>query len=295
MGAKKLIQGDNVVAILGPLLSREILAISPLAMEYELPIIVNYILDTKIVEENQWILTISLPRNKILKQGIAQWKNYSNVKRVAIIFDKSHGNTFTESSLLIPAILKDENIKLVGQASFFGRVSDFTHQVSAIIKSKPDGLIVNAYPIETTNIVRQFTAYGFRSPIFTASAPFPQIDASYFAETDNVNFCSTFWASKNNPNTIKFVKNMEKIKSVGFIEPSTADIYDAVYAIKEIFKKRRIRPEEISKVRMRIKDGWTELREIPGVSGLFSIDSNGEVIREVHLITVIKGKYKLVE
>lgn len=295
---------SKVVAVLGPLSSTESTLAFPFANKVGIPIITASASAPEITVENRpWTFRTSLTPKKLYTDAIRRWAAHAGIKTVAIVFDKSDRTIHGESTVLIPQILARNGIKLITQTSFLRGELDFTVQVSSIKKANPDGVIIHGSPFDTANILRKLRKQGFDKPIYAARAPFPQLGVGDIGPGigEDFYFAVPFWVGEQNPRAMEFV---EKLRVKGILRVSSgaevstsAQIYDAVYAIKSVLEKSGVRPgiESVESNRKIIKEGWSKLQEFSGVAGTYSVDKNGDIDRKTYLVTTSKGQYRLVE
>jgi branched-chain amino acid transport system substrate-binding protein len=291
---------ESVVAILGPMFSSEALAVSPIVAENRTPLITSSASDSRITRSNSWVFRTNLTDEQLLKKGISKWADRLDIRSAAIIFDKSSERIFTQSTIQIPRILDQRNIRLKAQISFGGRSAYFAEQVKEIMRARPHGVIIYAYPFQTANIVRELSEKGFRNPIYTVIDPSIDLAAKFVRADRTLFFATSSWVDPKNRRQKRFLKNFSKRfsgnRTEKFFAPIAAQTYDAINVIETILERSpasTIRQTERS--RRTIREGWASLKNYQGVSGTFSIDRNGDADREVYLITVSNGRYQLAD
>ena len=89
---------------------------------------------------------------------------------------------------------------------------------------------------------------------------------------------SATWADSPDPKVQKFTSEFMKRKSGEKPNSGAFKAYDTVYIIKEIIEKNGVSnaPGDLAKDRDRLREGWKNLKDYPGISGVTSINAEGD-------------------
>jgi len=173
MSVSKLINKDNVIAIIGPSRTPTTLAVVPMVKKARIPFI-SCAAGNKIVEPvKPWVFKTA--QSDILAvASIYQHMKKQDVKKIGII---TVGNAFGESGkeqLLEQA--SEYGIQVVSSQSFGGKDSDMTAQLTKIRKEEPDAIVcwgTNPGPAVVAKNVEQlglemplYQSHGVASPKF---------------------------------------------------------------------------------------------------------------------------------
>ncbi|MEW6034068.1 MAG: ABC transporter substrate-binding protein [Chloroflexota bacterium] len=138
---KKLIEQDNVLAIIGPSSSGESLALVDTVTKAQIPL-VSAAASAKIVEpvnERYWVF--KTPQSDVLAIGeIADYLNKTGVKKVALLTD-SAGFGATGRDALV-ALLPNSGVTVVADEKFGTKDTDMTAQLTKIRGTDAQAIIV---------------------------------------------------------------------------------------------------------------------------------------------------------
>jgi branched-chain amino acid transport system substrate-binding protein len=154
MAFDKLINKDQVVAILGPTLSKSAFAAAPAAQAAGVPVIGSSNTADGITDIGNYIFRTNLPETAIISNTIRALKEPLSLQRVVILYDRS--NTFTRSSQdAFAQALLAEGIEVLATVAFVGGEADFAGQLAEIKELEPDAIILSALPEDAAVIIRQ--------------------------------------------------------------------------------------------------------------------------------------------
>lgn len=295
-GAKSLIKREKVAAIIGDLTNSEAMFVSSLATENEIPLINVLASNPRVTSDKPWVFRTNLTFEKLLMAGLSKWKARHQIRKAAIIFDKSWETLFAESNIKIPEILKHNEIDLMDLISFYRSETNLENQLKKKIWSDSRyGVIINSFAFETANVFRKLSNLKYENPVYAVKAPYPELDAKHFRSDQSFNFAVTFWSESSNPMTVRFIEKFKEKVGEDILDASPAEMFDSIIIIKSILERFDVDPNNIRRIREIIKNGWKELSNFQGASGTFSIDRNGDAEREVFLISAERGIYQLID
>jgi len=286
----------KVVAVFGPTISGDISYIANVCDKNRIPLITATAVDPYLVKKlGKWTISLGVSAQKFQSQVIPKWTSKLGIKTVGIIFDKKYRNYHEESTVIIPNILGKFRIKLIGSASYLTGDADFTSQIRYLMRSSPDGIIINGHPFDVLNIVNALKKCNFKGPIYSSNALFPQF-ASKELNVDNYNqlsFGMPIWIDNTDSRVQELYNDLGVTEEKKLISPSSVMLFDAVYALKNSLERYGV--SDTKSNRESVVRGLTELRNFNGIGGKFSIYKNGVVKRDCYLISIVNGEYKLVK
>lgn len=160
----KLINQDNVVAIIGPTLSNTAASTDPIAQQAGVPVLGVSNTAAGITAIGTFIYRDSLTEGQVIPQTIKQAAAKYGLKSVAVIYGQD--DAFTKSGYdVFSKALAANSINVVDTETFSKGDKNFSAQLTKIIGLKPDAIVASALANEGTAIVSQARQLGFTGPI----------------------------------------------------------------------------------------------------------------------------------
>jgi len=300
---KKLTQIEKVFIILGPTTTSECEVVFPLANQLKIVIVSPTSAAPGISGKNRpWPFRNSRTSDKKMDPAIKKWIDYYKIKTAVIIYDAKDALAKSEATLVYPPILIKYGIKILDNLTYVTGDIDFSAQITKINHLSPDGILIGGNPVEAANIVREARRQGMKQA-FIGGGSTCTADLIRLGGKDVEGFFSGthVWIERPDARMQKFVKNfMDKGKTIlaGQKPDSGAVcIYDSVYITKEIIEKAKVtnRPDDLEKDREKIRDGWTNLTDFPGITGLTTMDKFGDGAGDNYVLMVKNGEFVTVK
>ena len=160
-----LITQDKVVGILGPSLSQQAFAASPIADRAKVPILGPSNTAKGIPQIGEYVGRVSAPVAVVAPNAVkTALKIDPKIKKVAVFFaqndafSKSETETFQET-------LKSLNLDIVTVQKFQTTDTDFQNQATAAINIKPDLVVISGLVADGGNLVKQLRQLGYQGLI----------------------------------------------------------------------------------------------------------------------------------
>ncbi len=280
---QKLINVDNVKLVLGPLTSSATLAVAPLAEENKIVILSPGASAPSITDAGDYVF-----RNELSdsfggdKQANLAFNNL-NFKKVAIVYINN------DYGVGVQSVFKDKFTslggKIVASESFKQGNTDFKSILAKIAIQKPDAIFVVSHN-EILNLLKQKKEIGLSIPVYTTPVFEDQKNIEKLgplAEGVIYTFYGSFSLDGNNLNTNKFI---ESYKAKYETNPTyySALGFDAANILTTALKSANYDENKV-------KDELYKIKDLDGVTGITSIDKNGDVMKPVTLKTVKNGKF----
>ena len=164
----KLINQDQVTAILGPTLSNSAFAADPLAQRAGVPVIGSSNTVSSITTIGNYIFRTSLSEADIIPHTIQVVKASLNLQNVAVMY--GNDNAFTQSGYeIFTQALADEGIEVIATETFATGDADFSAQLTTIQAQNPDALVLSALTEEAAGIMIQARQLGITAPFIGGS------------------------------------------------------------------------------------------------------------------------------
>lgn len=160
----KLVEEDGVVAVLGPTLSTEAFAADPVAQENSTPVMGVSNTASGITDMGDFVFRNSLPESSVIPGTIAQATEALGLERVGVMYGDDDDFTLSGYDVFIEA-LEENNVEITGEETFARGDVDFSAQLTNLIATEPDALIVSALAAEAVQIITQARDLGYDGPI----------------------------------------------------------------------------------------------------------------------------------
>ncbi len=277
----KLVLVDEVSVIIGPFLSTEAAAVSPLAEKYKVVLFSPTATTSVLNTAGDYVFKLR-EGNDIHMQKITEIMYDSNTKNIAVIYNNNEYcvdilNYFDEYS-------KKKGIKIVQKESYEQKDTDFRSQLTKIKSSKSDGIFSCGYYQDLGLVFKQIGELGLKKKAFSVTTFENKalIDIAGKNIVEGVVYTTSYFDCN------KEAKDFcEKYKAKYGSEPDyrAALTYDALYIVsKAISDSKDLSPESIQKSLLKIQN-------YQGLTGLTSFDEEGNTKKEVLAKTVKDGKF----
>jgi len=294
---RKLIDSDQVDAIVGPEFSGEAEVAFPLAVRGETPMVTPMAAKAGIAAANRpWAFRFALTTQNVYRPLLDAWlkKQAKPIKTVVIFMDAKDAVSSFDGKKIFPALLKERGIEVLDTVSFQTGDIDYSAQVTRAKALNPDGIVVSALYNEAAHAVSEIRKQGMTQPIVGGvginDPRFMQIGG---AATEGVFAAFDFYTANPKPSVAAWVAEYVN----RFHEkPSNAagEMYDTLYLMRECIKKTGVTGADVKQDRVKIRDCWTTMKnwEAP-LTGETSIDKDGDGTRIPTVLEVHDGNFVL--
>jgi branched-chain amino acid transport system substrate-binding protein len=290
--SRKLMDTDQVEAIIGPQFSAEAEVSFPLAVRGQTMMITPMAAKAGIAAANRpWAFRFALTTENVYRPLLDAWlkRQSPTVKKVVILMDSKDAVSSFDGKSVFPALLKERGIAVLDTISFQTGDIDYSAQVTRAKGLNPDGIVVSALYNEAAHAVAEIRKQGMKQPIVAGvgvnDPRFIQIGG---AATEGVMAASDFFADNPKPAVAAWVADFERRYKE---KPSNAagQMYDTLYLMRECIKSTGVTGADVKADRAKLRDCWTNMKnaEAP-LMGATSIDKNGDGTR-IPTVLVVKG------
>jgi branched-chain amino acid transport system substrate-binding protein len=290
---RKLIDTDQVVAIIGPQFSAEAEVAFPLAVRGETPMVTPMAAKAGIAAANRpWAFRFALTTENVYRPLLDIWlKKHQSppIKKVVIFMDAKDAVSSFDGKTIFPKLLKEHGLEVLDTVSFQTGDIDYSAQVTRAKALNPDGLVVSALYNEAGHVVAEIRKQGMAQPIVAGvgvnDPRFIQIGGP---GTEGVLTGSDFFAANPEPKVAAWVSDYEKRYSQ---KPSnaSAEMYDTLYLMRECIKSTGIDGSNAKGDRVKLRDCWSNMKNTAApLMGETSIDKDGDGTR-IPAVLEVKG------
>jgi branched-chain amino acid transport system substrate-binding protein len=291
---RKLIDTDQVVAIVGPQFSAEAEVAFPLAVRGTTPMVTPMAAKAGIAGANRpWAFRFALTTENVYRPLLDIWlKKNQGIKKVVIHMDAKDAVSSFDGKSIFPKLLKEHGIEVLDTVSFQTGDIDYSAQVTRAKGLNPDGLVVSALYNEAGHVVAEINKQGMKKPIVAGvgvnDPRFIQIGG---AGAEGVLTGSDFFAANPEPKVAAWVSDYEKRYNQ---KPSnaSAEMYDTLYLMRECIKSTGIDGSNATTDRVKLRDCWSGMKDSEApLMGKTSIDKDGDGMRIPAVLEVKGGNF----
>ncbi len=161
----KLVEDDQVLAVIGPTLSNEATAAVPVAQDAGTSVLaVSNTASGLRALLGDYYHRDSLPEAVVIPGTIEQAASLLGLEKVGVLYGNDDDFTVSGYDVFAQA-LADNNIEVVGTETFAKGDVDFNAQLTNLISQNPDALVVSALAAEAVQIINQSRQLGYTGPI----------------------------------------------------------------------------------------------------------------------------------
>jgi branched-chain amino acid transport system substrate-binding protein len=285
---QKLMNSDDVVAILGPTLSTEMNVVGPEADLNGIPIMGTSTTAQGIPQIGEYVFRNSLPESLAIPASVQKAVEKYNVKKVAILY--GNDDVFTQSGFdTMKEVAEGMGLEIVTIETFQKGQSDYNAQLTKIKNLNPDLILASALYNEGAVIMNQARRMGIEVP-FVGGNGFnsPQVIEIAGDAANGLIVATPWYGEKDDPKVKEFVSKYEKEYGKK-PDQFAAQAYDALYIMAEALKNAGEADRDL------LRDALAEIKGLEGILGEFSFDADGDVVMEPTVLIIKDGKFQVFE
>ncbi len=265
----KLIDEDEVVAIVGPTLSRSAFPADSVAQLSGVPVIGSSNTAGGITAIGNNIFRTNLSDAIVIRNTVERTKELLGLKKVAMMYDNSNAVTKANHNAFEQA-LSDEEIEVIATVAFANGATDLSAQLSEIQTLNPDAIVLNALSQDAANIIFKARQLGIPDNVRFIGGS--SINSSIFLQMGsavaNGTVSGAAWnADINSGSNRTFVSNYEA-EYGSRPDQFAAQSYTAMWALANALRNAD------STDRTAIRDALDALDLIESPLGLFTFDDS---------------------
>jgi len=284
--AQKLINSDQVVAILGPTLSTEMKVVGPEANASGVPIMGTSTTAQGITQIGKFVFRNSLPEALAIPASIGKAVKTYRIRKVALFY--GNDDVFTKSGFdTMKKVAVDLNLSILTIETFQKGQADYKAQLTKIKNLAPDAIFCSALYEEGGVILSQARKMGITVP-FVGGNGFnsPKVIEIAKDAAEGLVVATPWFGEKDDPKVKAFVAKYEK-RYGKKPDQFAAQAYDGLFLMAEGLRKAG------KADRAALRDALAGIRNFPGVLGTFSFDEERDVVMEPAVLIIRNGKFQL--
>ncbi|ARK21114.1 ABC transporter substrate-binding protein [Sporosarcina ureae] len=286
--AQKLMNSENVDAIIGPTLSTEMQIVGPEADLNGVPILGTSNTAEGIPQLGEYVFRNSIPETLAIPASVQKAIDKYGAKKVAILY--GNDDVFTKAGYdTMKQVAKDLDLEVLTTETFQLGQSDYKAQLTKIKSLNPDLVLASALYNEGAVILDQARKMGIDVP-FVGGNGFNSPEVIKIAgDAANGLIVATPWFAKKDDEKVK--KFVEDYEAAYGMEPDqfAAQAYDGFYVMAEAIKNAGEADRDA------IRDALAEIKDFEGVLGNMSFDEEGDIIMEPTVLIIEGDEYVVFE
>ncbi|SHI77890.1 ABC transporter substrate-binding protein [Desulfosporosinus lacus] len=281
----KLINKDNVVALIGPTLSGEMFASGPIANQSEVPIMGTSTTAEGITDIGEFVFRNALPESSAVPQAVKMAVEKYNLKKVAIMYSSNNDWAVSGYKTMAQA-LKDNGVEVLATETFADKDTDFSAQLTKISSLKPDAVMVSSLYQEAALVLKKAREIGITVPfVGTNGFNSPELIKIAGQAADGAIVASPWYPGKESEKITKFVTDY-KAKYNKVPDQFAAQSYDALYIYASALEKAGSSTD-----RAKLRDSLATIKDFQGVTGKFAFDEKRNPLMDATVLIVKDGQF----
>lgn len=279
---RALVDDARVIGVIGPLLSQTAEALAPLADKLGVPLISPYARDSQFPQLSPYAFRNSLT-DAVQGRLLASYATRQLARRrFAILYpEDAYGVALANH---FSAALANHNGRVVAKAAYPPDAQDVRRALRRIRAETYDTLLVPDYADNIARLAPELAhdAEAGVQLLGTDGWNDPEITTIAAWVTDGAVFVDGFYAGSPVPQVEAFVRHFRE-RYGAIPELLAAQAYDTLMMCAQVLRAgARTRPE--------LRDGLARIRGFPGVSGVTTMNADGDADKVLYVLSVREGK-----
>ncbi|MGI8876897.1 MAG: ABC transporter substrate-binding protein [Egibacteraceae bacterium] len=294
---RRMATEDNVLAIMGPLLSGECAVGCPLANQLGVPVLTPGAAQPGLMEQARpYAFRLVQPDPANSAPAVAAIIEQEGISTAAIIVDEQEAIAKFMGENFWPAVFEDNGVEVVETVTFTTGESSFAPQVTRLAAAQPDAVALAAGPADAARIALEIQSQGLETQLIGSgglqSAGQDFVDAGGDA-VEGAKTAAQFDPDDPDPQVQQLRESFLEESGNDEVALNTAFAYDAVYILVDLIKRTGVTndPAALVEDRDKIAEGLPTIHDWVGMGGLTSLGEDGEVVRPVLVATVQDGRF----
>ena len=284
----KLINEDNVLAILGEVASSSSLAAAPYCQDAGVPMLSPTSTNPKVTEVGDYIFRACFI-DPYVGESLANFsKDELKAKTAAIFTDVKSDYSKGLSQYFKDSFTKIGG-KVVAEESYQAGDTNFRSQLTNIKGKAPDVIYVPGYYTEVGNIAVQARSLGMNQTLLGSDGwDSPKLFEIGKSAVNNSYFSNHYSPESKAPKVVKFVADY-KAKYGETPDALAAVAYDAAYIMFDAIKRAGALD------RAKLRDALAQTKDFEGVTGKISMNKDRNADKKLVIIKIENGKTEVVQ
>ena len=281
----KVISKDKVVAVIGPMLSGEMMAAGPIANKNKVVALGTSTTAEGITDIGDYIFRNAVPESIAVDAAIRQAHKVLGYKTAAIMYSNNNDQMVSVNNTAKKA-LESEGVQIVATETFADKDTDFSAQLTKIQQAKPDIIIVASLYQEGALIMKKMRELGMNQPVVGSNGfNSPAFIKNAGASADGAIVGTPWFPNKDDQKVRDFRKAY--VEKYGH-EPDqfAAQAYDAVFLYEAALKAAGS-----TRDREKFRNALKGITDFIGVTGKFQFNEKRDPSMEVQVLQIKNGQF----
>ncbi len=281
----KVISKDKVVAVIGPMLSGEMMAAGPIANKNKVVALGTSTTAEGITDIGEYIFRNAVPESLAVDAAIRQAHKVLGYKTAAIMYSNNNDQMVSVNNTAKKA-LESEGVQIVATETFADKDTDFSAQLTKIQQAKPDIIIVASLYQEGALIMKKMRELGMNQPVVGSNGfNSPAFIKNAGAAADGAIVGTPWFPNKDDQKVRDFRKAY--VEKYGH-EPDqfAAQAYDAVFLYEAALKAAGSTTD-----REKFRNALKGITDFVGVTGKFQFNEKRDPSMEVQVLQIKNGQF----
>ncbi|HDM09728.1 MAG: ABC transporter substrate-binding protein [Deltaproteobacteria bacterium] len=291
--ATKLITQDDVLAIVGPQASKQAVPAGEVCNNYKTPMISPWSTNPATTKDRPYVFRgcfLDSFQGPVMAKFVTQEFGFT---KAAILFDVASDYPKGLAEFFKAAWEKLHGPgSVVAYESFTTKDTDFSSQLTKIIKSGAQFLFLPQYYNEVPLIVQQAHALGWQKPILGSDSwGSPETVKLCGSDCFGSFFCTHYAAAGAKGATKAFIDRYKK--KYGYVPDDVAALtWDSLHIIQKAIESCGKLTGNIKKDRKAIRDAIAKIKNFQGITGNMTFTEDGDPIKCAVIVKISdKGEY----
>ncbi|QGG47422.1 ABC transporter substrate-binding protein [Heliorestis convoluta] len=298
--------GQGVAAIVGPFFSGECEVAFPQANQLQVPIISPSSAKAGISENNRpWAFRNSMTDDKLLREATPRFVKAFDVKTVVVLHDERDAWSKAVGTDDLPREFKAAGVEILNEGNYFSfntGETNFSAIVTQVRNLNPDAIAFGGLYNEAAAFAREMERQGLKIPVLGGVGMYAgALIQQGGTAVENFVATSSWNVDSEDEQARSFV---EKFKpQAAQITPADplpgsfeANHYETIYMIAHVLEQAGVdHTTPTEEVRLALRDGFANLKDFKGITGLTSIDEKGDGIKTIYPLVVREGRFEILE
>lgn len=281
----KVIAKDKVLAVIGPMLSGEMMAAGPIANKNKVATLGTSTTAEGITDIGDYIFRNAVPESLAVATAIKDAHKVLGFKTAAIMYSNNNDQMVSVNNTA-KQVLEAEGVKIVGTETFADKDTDFSAQLTKIQQENPDVIVVASLYQEGALIMKKMRELGMKQPVIGSNGfNSPTFITNAGPAADGV-IVGTPWFADKDDQKVKDFRKAYKDKYGKEPDQFAAQSYDAVYLYEAALKASGSTTD-----REKFREALKNITDFMGVTGKFKFDDHRDPSMEVQVLQIKNGQF----
>jgi len=292
--AMKMITQDDVLAIIGPQASKQAVPAGEVCNNYKTPMISPWSTNPNTTKDRPYVFRgcfLDSFQGPVMAKFVTQEFGFT---KAAVLYDVASDYPKGLAEFFKKAWEKLHGPgSVVAYESFVTKDTDFSAQLTKIIKSGAQVLFLPQYYNEVPLIVQQAHALGWKKPIVGSDSwGTPELVKLCGKDCYGSFFCTHYAAAGAKGATKAFIDRYKA--KYGYVPDDVAALtWDSLHIVQKAIESCGKLPRNIKKARKAVRDAMAKVKNFKGITGKMTFTEDGDPIKCAVIVKISdKGEFK---